>query len=378
MVVGCMYTHLNGGSFGQHAWTEIYMGKAGWVSVDSTAHEIDFVDAGHIRLGQEATFMPKKMEILEHRSASAASPAAPETVPERYAPYLGSYSDESGPMERAVFRVLYRNGGLALDIPARMVCELKEPSPEGIWFLKLTDRVGVRFEKDAAGAVTGLSIFENLTLPRKEGEAPGAAGTPDALRPFVGDYKLPMSEAVVRVSAADGVLVLDLPRRGRVTLAGPDARGRWLDARGNGDHFTFVLDTSGRAVSLSAFLGEIVPRGTLAAHRVEGVIREKGLSDGLELYRELRAAPPPDCRFSEQSFNLLGYRLLGQGKTPEAIAIFRLNAEAYPASANVYDSLGEAYLKAGDKAKAKENYAKSLELNPKNENARKAIDSMGE
>lgn len=378
VVVGCMYTHLNGGSFGQHAWTEIHMGKAGWVPVDSTAHEIDFVDAGHIRLGQEANFMPKKMEILDHRSASAATPGVPEMVPERYVPLLGTYSDETEAAERAVFRVLYRNGGLALDIPARMVCDLKEPSPEGVWFLKLTDRVGVRFEKDAAGTVTGLRIFENLTLPRKEGEVPDAAGTPEALRPFVGVYKLPMSEAVVQVSVADDGLVLDIPRRGRVTLAGPDARGRRPDARGNGDHFTFVPGEHGRVVSLVAFIGETIPRGTYAAHRVEGVIREKGLSAGLELYRELKDVPTPECRFSEQSFNLLGYRLLGQGKTAEALEIFRLNAAAYPASANVYDSLGEAYLKAGDAAKARENYEKSLKLDPKNANARKALDSLGQ
>lgn len=381
MVVGCMYTRLNGGSFGQHAWTEIHMGRAGWVSVDSTAHEIDGVDAGHIRLGQDATFMPKKMEILDHRCAAAAGPAGPagpEAVPDRYGPYLGPYSDETEAAERAVFRVLYRNGGLALDIPARMVCELKEPSPEGIWFLKLTDRVGVRFERDAAGNVSGLRIFEIATLPRKAEAAVDPSGAPETYRPYVGDYKVPMGEAVVRVTASGDGLSLDIPRRGKVALADPDDRGRWHDRRGNGDHYAFVKDDSGTVSALVAFRGETIPRGTCAAHLVEITLRDAGIDKALERYRELKAAPPADCRFSEQSFNLLGYRLLGQGKTAAALAIFRLNAEAYPASANVYDSLGEAYLKAGDPAKARENYEKSLQLDPKNTNARKALDSLGQ
>ncbi|NIM79629.1 MAG: hypothetical protein GTO20_12620 [Candidatus Aminicenantes bacterium] len=69
-VSGCMYAPYYGGSFGQHVWNEIYMGKAGWIPVDSTAHEIDFVDSGHIRLGTQTSFNPKKMEVLDYKAGS--------------------------------------------------------------------------------------------------------------------------------------------------------------------------------------------------------------------------------------------------------------------------------------------------------------------
>jgi tetratricopeptide (TPR) repeat protein len=58
--------------------------------------------------------------------------------------------------------------------------------------------------------------------------------------------------------------------------------------------------------------------------------------------------------------------LLGQKKTKEAIEIFKLNVEAYPQAFNPYDSLGEAYLAAGERALALQNYKKSVELNPQN------------
>lgn len=69
-VSGCMYAPNYGGSFGQHVWNEIYMGKGGWITVDSTAHEIDYVDSGHIRLGTQTSFNPKKMEVLDYKAGS--------------------------------------------------------------------------------------------------------------------------------------------------------------------------------------------------------------------------------------------------------------------------------------------------------------------
>jgi CubicO group peptidase (beta-lactamase class C family) len=77
--------------------------------------------------------------------------------------------------------------------------------------------------------------------------------------------------------------------------------------------------------------------------------------------------------FSESEFNSLGYYLLGNNKMPDAIKFFQLNTEKNPASSNAFDSLGEAYLKAGNKQLAIDNYKKSLALNPYNNNAAEMI-----
>jgi Tfp pilus assembly protein PilF len=53
-----------------------------------------------------------------------------------------------------------------------------------------------------------------------------------------------------------------------------------------------------------------------------------------------------------------------------------LNVEEFPESWNVYDSLAEAYLKIGDKQKAKENYKKSVELNPENTNGIQMLNGL--
>ncbi len=74
--------------------------------------------------------------------------------------------------------------------------------------------------------------------------------------------------------------------------------------------------------------------------------------------------------------NSYGYVLMAAGHMKEAGFTFRLNALIYPNNANVFDSLGEYFLKAGNKLAAKENYQKVLLLDPKNENAKKMLESF--
>ena len=75
----------------------------------------------------------------------------------------------------------------------------------------------------------------------------------------------------------------------------------------------------------------------------------------------------------EGQINGLGYRLLSEKKTQEAIDLFKINVRMFPESWNVYDSLGEAYVVAGQNDLAIQNYEKSLQLNPKNEAGRAAL-----
>ena len=97
--------------------------------------------------------------------------------------------------------------------------------------------------------------------------------------------------------------------------------------------------------------------------------RTNGLPAAVQRYRSLKQSGDAAYDFSESELNELGYQLLGINKTQDAIELLKLNVEAFPSSWNVYDGLGEAFMKNGNKELAIENYGKSLELNPKNSNA---------
>lgn len=90
-------------------------------------------------------------------------------------------------------------------------------------------------------------------------------------------------------------------------------------------------------------------------------IAEDGTERAISAYRtawKTRGTPP----VSETSLNVAGYTLLFSGRPQEGIALLALNAEAHPASANVYDSLADAYLAIGDRAKALELTNRAAEL----------------
>ena len=78
----------------------------------------------------------------------------------------------------------------------------------------------------------------------------------------------------------------------------------------------------------------------------------------------------------ELSMNATGYNYLFAGKTDEAIKVLELNTVLFPESFNVWDSLGEAYAKAGDKEKARACYEKSVALNPANDSGKKALNDL--
>ncbi|MCH7658980.1 MAG: hypothetical protein IIB05_11770 [Bacteroidetes bacterium] len=106
------------------------------------------------------------------------------------------------------------------------------------------------------------------------------------------------------------------------------------------------------------------------------IINEHGIEKAISEYYRLKRTFLNDYIFNESELNNLGYYLLNFNRIKESIEIFRLNAEAYPDSWNVYDSLGEAYTKNGDNELAIINYRKSLDLNPQNTDAVEIIKKL--
>ena len=104
------------------------------------------------------------------------------------------------------------------------------------------------------------------------------------------------------------------------------------------------------------------------------LIIRQGTAEAMPILLKFRAAYPDSLLFDENVLNWLGYHFLyWWGREKEAIEVFKLNTEAFPESANAYDSLGEAYVNDGQTDLAIENYKKSLELNPDNNNAKNIL-----
>jgi len=112
-----------------------------------------------------------------------------------------------------------------------------------------------------------------------------------------------------------------------------------------------------------------IPKKSIA-EMIYRTYKGKGVEAALKQYQELKEKAPKEYNFAANELNTLGYHLLNQKKKPkDAIEIYKFNVKVNPKYANGYDSLAEAYMINGDKTLAIKNYAKSLELNPRNTNA---------
>jgi len=104
-------------------------------------------------------------------------------------------------------------------------------------------------------------------------------------------------------------------------------------------------------------------------------LKEKGVDSCIAQYKKIKATYPKDF-VRERLLNRLGYDALDSNNAKAAITLFRMNVAAYPESFNVYDSLAEAYMAAGNKTEAIKNYEKSLKMNPANTNAEKMLKKL--
>jgi len=234
VVWGCMYAPDRGGIFGQHGWNEIYMGEAGWIPVDTTAKETDYIDSGHIRIGVHQSIATalnaSRMEILDYRIGIGSPAESKPAISAKYERYLGEYTHSS----RGKVQVVVKDGSLVLDIPGKIALALKDPDDKGIWQSKLTDRVHVTFGGADSGAITEACIHEFQPMRRTGPLDLPPADAPAELRGYLGKYLLMQAQAEFLVQTEDGVLLLNNLAAKRITRLKPQAaEGCWQDESGN-------------------------------------------------------------------------------------------------------------------------------------------------
>ncbi|HXO86965.1 MAG TPA: amidohydrolase family protein [Gemmatimonadales bacterium] len=209
------------------------------------------------------------------------------------------------------------------------------------------------------GLHTELEIFAGLGMPPIE-VLRAATVTPATV--------LRIADSVGTIAPgkiADLVLLAANPLadiRNTRRINGVFRAGRWLPQT----EIARALDSlaaSYRPVQteLSAFMQALESRGAAAA---------------MEVYRQ-SPQRPQIAKAVENVINSYGYRVLGENRTQEAIAIFQLNTEAFPGEYNTWDSLAEAYLADGQKDLAIKYYRKVLELRPGDENATRMLRQLG-
>src|SRR5258708_4187754 len=99
-----------------------------------------------------------------------------------------------------------------------------------------------------------------------------------------------------------------------------------------------------------------------SAEDLATLARHDGFEAATAVIERYRAVAPVQWIVDARTFNSYGYDRMAAKQFADAITAFRLNTFAYPNSANLFDSLGDGYAAAGDKANAIASYQRALEL----------------
>ena len=128
-------------------------------------------------------------------------------------------------------------------------------------------------------------------------------------------------------------------------------------------HFIAIdqRNASGPAPTIDAFRAEVGHRGFDHAAEVYDAMKAKDASFALEEH-------PVDSWADE---------LMANHHMPEALAVLRLNARNHPQSGGVYESLGFAYLRSGNKNAAADNFRKALAIDPNDADAQQQLRLLG-
>jgi len=89
---------------------------------------------------------------------------------------------------------------------------------------------------------------------------------------------------------------------------------------------------------------------------------KEGLAAIDEHYQNLSKKFNYEIKTPEYVINMAGYNYLQNKKIDNAIIVFQENVKRFPTSANVYDSLGEAFEKNKQNDEALKNYEKACQL----------------
>jgi photosynthetic reaction center cytochrome c subunit len=112
---------------------------------------------------------------------------------------------------------------------------------------------------------------------------------------------------------------------------------------------------------------------------LEQAIDTGGVEAAVRRYRELRERTMESGRydFGETPVNELARRLAATGKTAEALALLRMNAEFHPNSGAIDLQMGDVHRARGEREQAIVRYRMALEKDPNNRQARRRLEELG-
>lgn len=171
---------------------------------------------------------------------------------------VGNYIANFATFNNATFKVLEKDGALALDVPGQQVFLLNEPDNDGKWYFEMTDQIAVSFNRDSHGEVISITMHQGGMQPEfiREGVVLKPESPASTTTPLLGKYQEIDGENVIEIELRNGRLVIDAGQTA-FTLLPPDEDGKWaLRARPDRMQIRFNKDDKDSVKSLTRIRGQ--------------------------------------------------------------------------------------------------------------------------
>lgn len=126
-----------------------------------------------------------------------------------------------------------------------------------------------------------------------------------------------------------------------------------------GDEVTINFSILGKQVKAPNFVNRFKNPESITG-KIYKSVKDQGLQSGVETFQSLKSSQTID----RGVLSTVGYMLVLEGNTSDAIRLFEVNRESFPDMAEVYYELGEAYGLSGDLIKSKSLFEEALKRNP--------------
>ena len=213
----------------------------------------------------------------------------------------------------------------------------------------------------AAGASCGVNQAVQLASRHREVKAVAllSGGVQGNARQYVRDTP---SLAMLAVGSLDDGNIVPTLRWLSGWSSHPASKFVEYKAAGHGTEM-FAVEAGLQPLMLDWFEAQLVrapatapaaaPRPKTAGDEFWSALeRPNGVARARQIYDETRKKDRTTILFPEAELNQFGYQVLQEGRAEDAIVIFQMNVDEYPASANTYDSLSDGYLANGNTAEA--------------------------
>jgi polyisoprenoid-binding protein YceI len=126
-----------------------------------------------------------------------------------------------------------------------------------------------------------------------------------------------------------------------------------------GNEVTIDFSILGKQVKLANFANR-VKNPDSPTGKIYKAVKDQGIEKGVEVFKSLKSSETID----RGVLSTVGYMLVLEGNTKDAIALYELNRETFPELPEVYYDLGEVYGFSGDVKKSRTYFEEAVKRNP--------------